>query len=192
MQFLHSLFSHPALRKAFLAVRVPIILGLLAAFAWYAKTDWLICAMVISFIGEMIQVWCFASLVKNEQLTVRGPYVTVRNPMYLGRYFLVLGFIMLLSNIWAIVIYTVLYYFYMVNRVKREESRLKKLLGQPYADYCAHTWRFMPRPGRLFDKTVWFWDWQVMKSNNGHWNFLSAIAAWAAVLVVLYFKPMLM
>ncbi len=192
MQFLHSLFSHPTLRKAFLAVRVPVMLVLLAIFAWYAKTDWLVCAMAISLTGELIQVWCFASLVKNEQLTVRGPYVVVRNPMYLGRYFLVLGFIMLLSNIWVIVIYTVLYYFYMVNRVMREESRLKQLLGRPYADYCANTWRFMPKPGRLLDTTVWFWDWQVMKNNNGHWNFLAAIVAWVAVLAVLYLKPMLM
>lgn len=192
MQLLHSLFSHPALRKAFLAVRVPLMLAALAAFAWYARTDWLICALILSFIGELIQVWCFASLVKNEQLTVRGPYVMVRNPMYLGRYFLILGFIMLLANVWAIVIYTVLYYFYMVNRVKREESRLRKLLGEPYAVYCASTWRFMPKLNRLLDKTVWFWDWQVMTNNNGHWNFLSALAAWAVVISTLYIKPMVL
>ncbi|MBE9515438.1 MAG: isoprenylcysteine carboxylmethyltransferase family protein [Proteobacteria bacterium] len=191
MQLIHTLFSHPALRKAFLLVRVPVILVALAAFAWYAKTDWLLAALVISFVGEMIQVWCFASLVKNEELTIRGPYIIVRNPMYLGRYFLVLGFIMLLTNVWIIAAYTVLYYFYMVNRVRREESRLKNLLGEPYANYCANTWRFMPKLNRLFRKEVWFWNWQVMANNNGHWNFLVALASWAVVIAALTLRPML-
>jgi len=190
MQFIHTLFSHPALRKAFLLVRVPLILAALAVFAWYARTDWLVYAVVLSFVGEMIQVWCFASLVKNEELTIRGPYIMVRNPMYLGRYFLVLGFVMLLANIWAIVVYTVLYYFYMVNRVRREESRLKKLLGEPYADYRADTWRFLPKLNRLFRKEVLYWNWQVMASNNGHWNFLAALAAWAVVMAAFYLRPM--
>jgi protein-S-isoprenylcysteine O-methyltransferase Ste14 len=165
MQFIHTLFSHPALRKAFLFVRVPLILAALALFAWYARTDWLVAAVVLSFVGEMIQVWCFASLVKNEELTIRGPYIMVRNP-----------------------IYTVLYYFYMVNRVRREESRLKKLLGEPYAAYRANTWRFMPKLHRLLRKEVWYWNWQVMTSNNGHWNFLSAVAAWAVVMAAFYLR----
>ncbi|MDH5632525.1 MAG: isoprenylcysteine carboxylmethyltransferase family protein [Gammaproteobacteria bacterium] len=191
MQFLHTLFSHPGMRKAFLAVRVPVVLVALAVFAWFMKTDWLIPAVALSFFGEIIQVWCFASLVKNEELTARGPYVMVRNPMYLGRYFLILGFVMLLANVWVIIAYTVLYYFYMVNRVKREESRLKKLLGEPYTRYCASTWRFLPRLNRLFRSEVWFWDWRVMTSNNGHWNFLSAIASWAVVAAAFWLRPLI-
>ena len=45
--------------------------------------------------GQLIQTWCFASLVKNWQLTERGPYLMCRNPMYIGRYFLILGFVLL-------------------------------------------------------------------------------------------------
>jgi len=42
------------------------------------------------------------------------------------------------------VVYTVIYYFYMVNRVKREEAHLRAVLGAPYAEYCAAVRRFLP------------------------------------------------
>lgn len=140
---------------------------------------------IISMFGEFIQTWSFASLVKNEELTARGPYVMVRNPMYLGRYFLVLGFVILPGNIVAVIIYSLFYYFYMVNRVKREETKLAKILGQPYQDYCQRTNPFFPSFSRILNEHVWFWSWRVLFSNNGHWNFLSAIASWAIVYVYL-------
>lgn len=145
--------------------------------------------LLVSMFGELIQVWSFASLVKNETLTARGPYVMVRNPMYLGRYFLVLGFILLPGNVYAVLIYTVFYYFYMVNRVKREENRLAGILGEPYQEYCRQTNPFLPDFSRLTRPDVWFWDWNVMVMNNGHWNFLSAVVAWTVVYVYMFYSP---
>lgn len=186
MQFIHDLFNHPLLRKLFVVLRYPLAILLLVLLALYARVEWFLPGLIVSFFGEVIQVWCFASLVKNEELTARGPYVMVRNPMYLGRFFLILGFLMLFGNIYVIVVYAVWYWFYMVNRVGREEARLQKLLGEPYASYCKGTPRFMPRLDRLFTPSVWFWDMKVMTNNNGHWNFLSAVAAWVVVAVYLF------
>ena len=42
----------------------------------------------------------FASLTKNSDLAIRGPYAMVRNPMYLGRFFILFGFLMLLGPLW--------------------------------------------------------------------------------------------
>ena len=71
--------------------------------------------------GELIQLWSFASLDKNSDLAIRGPYALVRNPMYLGRYFILLGFLILLGAWWVLVVYSVVYWFYMDTRVEREE-----------------------------------------------------------------------
>jgi len=61
--------------------------------------------VLVSVLGEAIQLWSFASLVKNEQLTARGPYVLVRNPMYLGRFFLILGIALLFGNVYITLAY---------------------------------------------------------------------------------------
>ena len=137
-------------------------------------------------LGEAIQWWCFACLEKEKVLTIRGPYQLCRNPMYLGRYLLILGFIVATGLVWLCVIYTVVYYFYMVNRVKREEPVLENIFGQPYRDYCRDVNRFMPGTKRL-DSQFFFFDWKIMLSNNGHWNFLSVIVGYGYIYLMLEF-----
>ena len=91
----------------------------------------------------------------------------VRNPMYLGRYFILLGGIMLLGHWWLLVLFTVVYYFYMVNRVKREEEYLRGPLGAPYEDYLRTVNRFLPgapKPG----SRIAFWDWRLLKQQPRH------------------------
>jgi len=144
-------------------------------------------AVAVSLFGEAIQLWSFASLVKNEQLTARGPYVLVRNPMYLGRYFLILGLLLLFANPWVLLGYSVLYYFYMVNRVGREEQRLAGLLGEPYARYRTDVNRFLPDPRRLTDPAMRFFSLPVMVNNNGHWNLLSVLIGYGALYLYIFF-----
>ncbi|MCR4346365.1 MAG: hypothetical protein NUV55_04030 [Sulfuricaulis sp.] len=188
---IHGFFNHPLARKIFLKLRYVLFLGVLALLALNADVSRLLPAFLISLFGEAIQLWSFASLVKNEQLTARGPYVLVRNPMYLGRFFLILGIVLLLGDnyIYITPAYVVFYYFYMVNRVGREEKRLAGLLGQPYRDYCARVNRFLPAFGRLFDPAVRFFNWNVLYRNNGHWNLLAMLLFYGVLAgYLIYFR----
>ena len=186
---IHGFFNHPLARKIFLKLRYPLVLVALVLLARYADVARLLTAFLVSLLGEAIQLWTFASLVKNAQLTARGPYVLVRNPMYLGRCLLILGPVWLLGNYYLTAAYVVLYYFYMVNRVQREERRLTELLGQPYRDYCARVNRFLPALDRLLDPAVRFFDWQVLLRNNGHWNLLAMLVFYGALSgYVVYFR----
>jgi hypothetical protein len=107
----------------------------------------------------------------------------VRNPMYLGRYFLLLGFAMLLGDVWVIVAYTILYYLYMLNRVRREERRLKRNFGADFETYCREVRRFLPNPFRSFDREIWVFEWGLFLENHAHWNILGTIAAYAGLYV---------
>ena len=186
---IHRVFNHPVARKLFLRLRYVLFLVFLAVLARYTDASRLPGGFLVSLFGEAIQLWSFASLVKNEQLTARGPYVLVRNPMYLGRFFLILGLVLLLGNIYLTVAYVVLYYFYMVNRVQREEQHLTEILGQPYRDYGARVNRFLPAFGKLTDPAVRFFNWQVLFRNNGHRNLLAMLLFYAALYsYVAYFR----
>lgn len=186
---IHGFFNHPIARKIFLKLRYLLFLAVLVLLARYADSSRLLAAFIVSLFGEAIQLWSFASLVKNEQLTARGPYVLVRNPMYLGRFFLILGVMLLFGNDYLIIAYTVFYYFYMVNRVGREEKRLTELLGQPYRDYRARVNRFLPSFGRLADPAVRFFNWSVLYRNNGHWNLLAMLVFYGILAgYLVYFR----
>ena len=182
-QPVHKLFNHPGLRKFFLRLRIPIAVILVALWPWWVKNDLLILGIMVSLIGEAIQWWCFACIEKEKVLTIRGPYQLCRNPMYLGRYLLILGFIVTTGSWVFMLVYTALYWFYMVNRVKREEPVLEKIFGQPYVEYCRDVNRFLPGVKRL-DKDFWFFDWSIMLSNNGHWNLLSVVVGYGYLIAV--------
>lgn len=169
-----------------LALRIPIVVVLVLAWPWWVEPNLILAGIIVSLAGELLQVWCFACIEKEKVLTIRGPYQLCRNPMYLARYLLILGFVVVTGNVPAMIIYTVVYWFYMLNRVKREEPVLEKIFEQPYRDYCRDVNRFMPGFKRV-DKQFWFFNWGIMLSNNGHWNFLAAVLGWLYVLVVYFF-----
>ena len=181
LQAIHDIFNHPGARKVFLKLRYVLFLVFLAVLARYTDAARLPGGFLVSLFGEAIQLWSFASLVKNEQLTARGPYVLVRNPMYLGRFFLILGVVLLLANVYVTAAYVVLYYFYMVNRVGREERRLEALLGEPYREYRRRVNRFWPTFSRLADPGLRFFRRDVLIRNNGHWNLAAMLAAYGAL-----------
>ena len=177
----HALFNHAGLRAAWVKLRVPLMIAAAVAVLWLMDPRWLWPGLIVSMAGEFIQLWCFASLDKNRDLACNGPYALTRNPMYLGRFLIVLGIVMLLGSVWVIGVYTVLYYFYMVNRVKREEARLRDVLGAPYADYCAAVHRFVPgRPYR--GNPVLYWKWELLRQNHGWANLAATAAFWIAAM----------
>ena len=183
---IHDLFNHPGLRAAFRKVRVPLGIIAVAGVIWFGQARWLWPGFAVSMFGELIQLWSFASLDKDRDLACNGPYALVRNPMYLGRFFILLGALMLVGNIWLLLIYAVVYWFYMVNRVGREEERLRAALGAPYADYCAHVRPFLPgAPYR--DNPVLYWNWALLQQNHGWTNLAGTLVFWGAAFLWLCF-----
>jgi len=175
-----GLFQHPGLRSFLVKMRLPLFILLLVLVAPFAQREWLLAGFIVSMIGEFIQLWCFASLDKNMTLTIRGPYTMVRNPMYLGRFFIPFGFLMLLGQWWLLVAYTVVYWLYMDARVQREEAHLKPIFGAPYEDYCAKVRRFVPG-WPLAGKQVGYWNWALFSHNNAGRNLVGTLIAWALV-----------
>ena len=67
----------------------------------------------------------------------------VRNPMYLGRFVMLSGFVLLLGSGW-LVGFTIAYWAYMDARVQREEAHLRPISAPPTRDYRRNVRRFVP------------------------------------------------
>jgi protein-S-isoprenylcysteine O-methyltransferase Ste14 len=178
---IHRVFNSHALRWALVRLRVPLVIAAVALLAMRVRCEWLIPGIAVSFVGELLQLWCFASLKKQKVLAARGPYAVVRNPMYLARYLLVAGFVLMLGSWWVLLVFTALYYFYMFNRVRREEDLLAGVFGADYERYRAAVPRFVPTPRPFQGNTLWTWDWKLFADNHGHWNLLAALLLYAVV-----------
>lgn len=183
LERIHELFNNKTIRSVLSKLRYLVFLVVFIIFVPHIRPSWFWPGFIVTIFGEVIQVWCFASLEKNRVLADKGLYMLTRNPMYLGRFFVLLGFLLLTGNIWIILVFAVLYYFYMVNRVKREEKKLRVVFGEEYEGYCRDVNRFIPSFKGIDWRSLWVFKWDVLVENNGHWNFVAVLFCY----VIFYF-----
>ncbi len=177
----HRLFNNKAVRKFLLLLRVPLAIGVLVLMSTMIDPAYFWAGFIVTAVGEFIQVWCFSALKKKKILAVKGLYVLVRNPMYLGRYLILFGFFLLLGpkSLWLLIVFTVIYYFYMFNRVKREEAVLIDIFGESYQQYCRDVNRFFPSFKNVDWKSLPYFRKELFFRNNAHWNLIGTIACYA-------------
>ncbi|MCD6533304.1 MAG: isoprenylcysteine carboxylmethyltransferase family protein [Deltaproteobacteria bacterium] len=178
---IYDLFNDPKLRGKLLTYRWPLTIAILTILALLMKPQYFWLGLFISLAGETLQVWCFAALHKKKELAITGPYAAVRNPMYIGRYFLILGVVTITGNLFLMIIFSIIYYFYMVNRVGREEVVLKEIFAEAYQEYCNRTNRFIPAWQEVDKETICYFRWNLFFKNNAHLNLLSVIVGYLIV-----------
>lgn len=182
---INSVFNNHRLRKIWVKWRILFALLLFAVLIYYAKPNWFWAAFGVSMFGEFIQLWCFASLDKKGTLAFNGLYKYVRNPMYLGRFFIALGYLLLLEIWYVGIILAVPYFFYMYNRVRREEAILVEIFGEPYEAYLRKVNRFLPSRGEESGK-LFFWKWKLLFQNHGPANLLAVLISYGLIYAWLF------
>lgn len=158
-----------------------ILVGLVAILAIHERP--LFYGMLVAALGEAIQVWSASHLHKDKNLASSGPYAYVRNPMYFGRFFVGLGITLMTHNPWVIGVYVAGFVLYVVMRVGGEEARLRKLLGQPYIDYCADVPRFFPRFTPYPKSSRARATWESFTRNHEYRNVIGLLVMFAILCV---------
>lgn len=141
----------------------------------------------VAAVGEAIQLWAAGYITKVHPLVVSGPYAHVRNPMYIGRFFVVAGLVVPLCNWMVLGLVVVIYVVYASRRVGREERRLKQIYGAEFADYCASVRAWLPRliPAPVSQPTSF--SWRRVIRNHEHRVALGL----AAYYLLLYLRLLL-
>jgi len=183
---IHELFNNARMRAFMMKARRPAGLVVLLGALILIRREWFWYGLAVSAVGEALQVWCFSSLHKEAEVSFNGPYSVVRNPMYLARFLLLFGILMWFRNPWVLGVFTLVYYFYMVNRVRREEKTLTKLLGEPYVEYTKKIHRFVPwfppYPGSRF----LYFNAAFFKKNHAMSNAVACAIFYALAYVSTY------
>jgi protein-S-isoprenylcysteine O-methyltransferase Ste14 len=149
-----------------LMVRYRVAGGFLLAliYLWLARPTAcsLLAGLVILLPGALIRTWASGHIRKGEELATTGPYSLVRNPLYLGSFFLGLGITLMGGRIsWAVApLYVVLFALVYHRKMKDEETHLEKIYGERYRAFMAVVPRIVPRlrrplPGEFSWRLVW-------------------------------------
>ncbi len=110
-----------------------------------------------ALVGAFVRVWAGGHLTRDQRLAVSGPYQYTRNPFYLGRFLVLIGFALMSGLsfgdnnygiiLWGIFAFSVVFFFfgYMPRKEKREGGRLAKLFGEQFEKYRQNVPSLFPR-----------------------------------------------
>ena len=180
---INGIFNDPKIRNILVKLRLPIGILLFLILLTLLKPAWFFPGLLVSVLGEALQIWCMATIKTKKSLTVTGPYMFVRNPMYIGRYFLILGILMMTGSILLMMIATAIYYFYMVNRVNREEKILSELFGEDYEQFRRDVPPYLPTFKRFDKNQIRSFNAESIKQNNVMTNMIATGACYIVLFL---------
>lgn len=127
-----------------------------------------------------------------ESLVQTGFYAHSRNPMYVGNYLILVGFVLLYGSLWAYAVILPLFTLVYYSIVKNEESYLQEKFGREYAEYAASVNRFIPNlRGIKHSLQSYRYDWKkVLRKEYGTIALLLcgilAMAIWKDMMIFGY------
>jgi len=171
------------MKKNTFRIQIGFIAGIV--FLWRADptmTSFAAGAALMVF-GEAIRFISAGTLVKFEGVTRDGIYACVRNPLYIGSFFIGLGACVIGRDIWFTAVYTAAYILIYRKIILREETWLTGRYGGDYLSYVGDVPRIIPRrvsPREILAETAPF---LAVKNRE-----LKTVAGIAAVWIVLALK----
>lgn len=135
--------------------------------------------LLVSLLGFFIRVYTVGFTPPNtsgrnterqvaDVLNTKGIYSIMRNPLYVGNFFMWLGIAMLTGDAWFTVSFILLYFLYYERIIFTEEQFLKSKFGEVYTDWATKTPVVVPN-FRNFVKNEHQFNWRkvLRQEKNG-------------------------
>jgi hypothetical protein len=150
------------------------------------EPEWNLWGIPLVLVGEGLRTWGAGHLVKDETLTVGGPYAYCRNPLYLGSLLNTVGFLVVLGDWRLAAVFLLLALAIYLPTVRQEENYLRRMHGDAFDDYRKRVPGIVPRltPARPDIEGVResSFTWAQVFANAEHRTWL-ALAVLLALLV---------
>ena len=134
------LISLPAMRnpirlKNFNLRFLPLYLVGLAILVLHPPREkWLLSGLPLIGLGALLRSWGAGHLVKNQALTLTGPYAHVRHPLYAGTILIATGFALAIGGWLSLVALAVIWPWFVFHYFPRKEAVESDRLATRYGD----------------------------------------------------------
>ena len=142
----------------------------------------------VVLLGEAIRVWSSGHIVKNDSLTMTGPYRLTRNPLYLGNFFLGLGFVVMAGLPVMVLIFVPIFFFIYNATIAEEEKFLAARYGDAFKEYQRTVPRFFPKMTLAALSTDRF-SWSLVKKHREVNTWLAILAGVLLFLFKMWIYP---
>jgi protein-S-isoprenylcysteine O-methyltransferase Ste14 len=167
---------------------VPFLLVALLAPGKTTAANWVIGGLLV-VLGEWVRMAGVAAAGTTtrrrsrnvQRLVTYGIFGWVRNPLYVGNFFIWMGFVVISGVLWFLPVAIVIFAIEYTLIVAYEEGVLESIFGQEYLTYKSHTPRWLPRPPSVRETGPLDWR-EAWRSE------LSTFLQYAALIVVFIIK----
>lgn len=146
------------------------------------------------FLGEVIRTWASGFIKKAKEVAQEGPYALTRNPLYLGTFFIGLGFSLISNNPVILILFLIIFSFVYSVTIKNEEKELAGKFGDPYIAYKMSVPVFFPGISCILSLPSLIlhsnrageasFDWQLVKKHKEFHAWIGIIG----VIIIFLFK----
>ncbi len=146
------------LKKSLQRLRVPFgfLFGIIFLVFARPALNLLIVGGIIALAGLLIRAWASGHIRKNKVLAVSGPYALTRNPLYLGSFFLGVGFTVASGVWWLGLVFAILFLGIYLPVMRVEAEELTEIFGDEYQEYAEKVPLFVPFPNSYKSAAVKF------------------------------------
>ena len=141
---------------------IPLIV-LLFVFACSSVRSAFVGMLLVTF-GELVRIYSVAFIGSisrtrkqnlGAKLIVEGPFSYVRNPLYVGNFFITLGIAVFGGNAGIVVLSILLFAFQYYHIVRYEEGLLFETFGEDYQKYCLEVPAWFPKKKPSLENLEW-------------------------------------
>ncbi|MCP5041237.1 MAG: hypothetical protein GY944_09420 [bacterium] len=167
------------------------VLGVLALVLLQPHSASLALGGGLAALGSVLRGWGAGHLVKNDRLTVTGPYAHLRHPLYAGTLLVGTGFAVIAGGVVALALLVLFlpWFFlrYFPRKERIESERLAQMYGEHYVRYRAEVpalfptlraWH-PPTDGIPFDDLGRAWSSERYVDNNELGTLIALVAGLA-------------
>ena len=192
--------KHPFRRKN-LSPRLLPLYAAAGAVYWFAKPTaaGLALGASLAALGLGLRIWGAGHLVKNDRLTISGPYAYIRHPLYAGSLLLAVGYAAIAGGSGLVAalafIAPVFFVYYLPYKERIESARLERRYGDVYARYRRAVPLLLPfrgawrSPERLAGECARRWSRSCFRDNDEAGTVLGIAVAVVALALRPVFGP---
>jgi protein-S-isoprenylcysteine O-methyltransferase Ste14 len=162
-------------------VGIPLVVLALVLARYDSRWLWWSVALVTT--GELIRIWAAGHLRKEQVMTTGGPYRLIRNPLYLGSFFIAIGFCLVAGSVWLWLLVVGYFALCYIPVIQHEEMLLRKKFPEDYPVYANAVPAYYPTLN-AYPTTSTNFSWQQVLRNKEYNAVLGILIAYSYLIFV--------
>ena len=163
-------------------VRAGLIFVILVVILAQPDLPSLLSGLAVCILGLLLRMWAAGHLRKQKELTISGPYMYTRNPLYLGNLIIGFGIVIASRSVWGLCVFMAYFLLFYPLVIHTEKEKMKELFPAEYEEYRKKTPLFLPSMRSFPTPNKSRFSWRTFRENKEWRAIFGTVCFWLILL----------